>query len=77
MSKSWVTWSSRWTWGRYGVDASCYFLIREMTLGRDADFGKESIAARYNADLANDLGNLLNRLVEMIGPYFAGRVPEP
>ncbi len=61
----------------YGLDASRYFLMREMTLGRDADFSKESIAARYNADLANDLGNLLNRVVAMIGRYFDGQVPQP
>ncbi len=61
----------------YGLDASRYFLMREMTLGRDADFSDESIKARYNADLANDLGNLLNRVVAMIGRYFEGQVPQP
>ena len=61
----------------YGVDAFRYFLMREMTLGRDADFSEESIAARYKADLANDLGNLLNRVVAMIGRYFEGSMQEP
>ncbi len=61
----------------YGLDASRYFLMREMTLGRDADYSDESIAARYKADLANDLGNLLNRVVAMIGRYFDGQVPQP
>jgi methionyl-tRNA synthetase len=61
----------------YGVDAFRYFLMREMTLGRDADFSEESIAARYNADLANDLGNLLSRVVAMIDRYFEGYIPQP
>jgi methionyl-tRNA synthetase len=61
----------------YGVDAFRYFLLREMTLGRDADFSEEGLIQRYNDDLANDLGNLLHRLVNMIGRYCDGRVPEP
>jgi methionyl-tRNA synthetase len=61
----------------YGVDAFRYFLLRDMTLGRDADFSEEALVMRYEADLANDLGNLLHRIVNMIGRYCAGRVPEP
>lgn len=61
----------------YGIDAFRYFLIRDMTLGRDADFSEENLARRYQADLANDLGNLLNRLVHMIGRYCDGRIPTP
>jgi methionyl-tRNA synthetase len=61
----------------YGVDAFRYFLTRDMTLGRDADFSQENLVRRYQADLANDLGNLLNRLVHMIGRYSGGRVPAP
>ncbi len=59
----------------YGVDAFRYFLIRDMVLGRDADFDANSLRSRYQADLANDLGNLLHRVVNMIGRYCQGRVP--
>ncbi len=61
----------------YGVDAFRYLLIREMVPGKDADFSQESMGQRYHSELANDLGNLLHRLVNMIGLYFAGQVPEP
>jgi methionyl-tRNA synthetase len=58
------------------VDAFRYFLLRDMTLGRDADFSEEGLAQRYEGDLANDLGNLLHRVVNMIGRYCNGRIPE-
>jgi methionyl-tRNA synthetase len=61
----------------YGVDAFRYFLLRDMTLGRDADFSEERLMHRYRGELANDLGNLLHRIVNMIGRYCGGRVPEP
>ncbi len=61
----------------YGVDAVRYFLLREMTLGRDADFSETGFVQRYESELANDLGNLLHRIVNMIGRYCDGRVPEP
>jgi len=61
----------------YGVDAFRYFLMREMTPGRDASFTPDLIEARYRSDLANDLGNLLNRLVAMTGRYCKGRIPSP
>ena len=61
----------------YGVDALRYFLIRDMALGRDADFSVESLARRYRGDLANDLGNLLHRLVHMVVRYCGGRIPAP
>ncbi|MBN1581972.1 MAG: methionine--tRNA ligase [Anaerolineae bacterium] len=61
----------------YGVDAFRYFLMRDMTPGRDANFDQERIGRRYQADLANDLGNLLHRVVNMIGRYNEGRIPEP
>jgi len=59
----------------YGVDAFRYFLIRDMVLGRDADFDEQSLRSRYQADLANDLGNLLHRVVNMVGRYCEGRIP--
>jgi methionyl-tRNA synthetase len=61
----------------YGVDAFRYFLIRDMVLGRDAEFTVERVQQRYEADLANDLGNLLHRLVNMIGRYCEGHIPAP
>ncbi|MCI0578865.1 MAG: methionine--tRNA ligase [Chloroflexi bacterium] len=61
----------------YGVDAFRYFLMRDMVLGRDADFSEENLARRYQADLAHDLGNLLHRVTSMTERYFEGRVPRP
>jgi methionyl-tRNA synthetase len=60
---------------RYGADALRYFLLREVTFGQDGDFSWERFSQRYNADLANDLGNLLSRSVAMAGRYFEGVVP--
>jgi methionyl-tRNA synthetase len=62
---------------KYGVEAFRYFLMAEMVLGQDASFTEEAFIRRYNADLANDLGNLLSRLVKMIGTYSGGVLPEP
>jgi methionyl-tRNA synthetase len=59
------------------VDAFRYFLMAEMALGQDASFTEEAFVRRYNADLANDLGNLLSRLVNMVGRYAGGAVPDP
>jgi methionyl-tRNA synthetase len=61
----------------YGVDALRYFLMRNMTLGRDADFNLEIFQQRYQADLANNLGNLQHRVVNMIGRFCNGRIPQP
>ena len=61
----------------YGADAFRYFLLRDAALDRDAEFSEPRFAARYQADLANDLGNLLHRLVHMIGRYCDGQIPTP
>jgi len=62
---------------QYGVDAFRYFLMAEMVLGQDASFTEDAFIRRCNADLANDLGNMLSRLMKMIGTYTAGLIPEP
>jgi methionyl-tRNA synthetase len=62
---------------QYGVDALRYYLMAEMTLGQDATFTVESFVTRYNADLANDLGNLASRVLRMIERNLDGRIPAP
>lgn len=62
---------------RYGVDAFRYFLMRDMTLGQDSQFSEGALVGRLNSDLANDFGNLLSRIVHMIGRYCEGVLPEP
>jgi len=59
---------------KIGMDAFRYFVLRESVFGQDADFREESLTARYNADLANNLGNLVSRVLAMQGKYFAGIV---
>ena len=58
--------------GRYGLDATKYYLLREMSFGQDSVFTPEVFVERYNFDLCNDLGNLLNRTIGMINKYFDG-----
>jgi methionyl-tRNA synthetase len=59
------------------VDAIRYFAAREVPFGVDADFSWAALKLRFNSDLANDLGNLLNRTLSMVGTYFGGVIPEP
>ena len=62
---------------RFGLDAFRYFVFREMVFGQDASFTDEAILARYNADLANDLGNLASRVLTLLHRTCGGRVPAP
>jgi len=57
------------------VDAIRYFLLREIPFGSDGDFSKAALIHRFNADLANDYGNLLNRTLPLVERHFDGRVP--
>ncbi len=60
---------------RFGADALRYFLAREMAFGQDASFSDEAFLNRFNADLANALGNTASRTLAMVGRYLEGRVP--
>ncbi len=60
---------------RYGVDAIRYFLLREIPFGMDGNFTNEALVSRINADLANDLGNLVSRTCGMADRYFGGTLP--
>jgi methionyl-tRNA synthetase len=60
---------------RFGLDGLRYFVMREMVFGQDASFTDEAVLGRYNADLANDLGNLVSRATTMVHRYFEGEVP--
>jgi len=61
----------------YGHDAFRYFLLREMTFGLDASFSEEALVGRLNADLANDLGNLVSRVTTLIVNVASGVLPAP
>src|SRR5213078_3867103 len=60
-----------------GADALRYFLLREVVFGQDGSFSFDALVQRYNADLANGLGNLASRTLTMINRYFRGEVPYP
>ncbi len=62
---------------QYGVDAVRYYLMREMVLGLDANFTPDSFIKSYNSDLANDFGNLLNRVSGLIAKNHGGKIPDP
>jgi methionyl-tRNA synthetase len=59
---------------KYGSDSLRYYLISDIVIGRDADFSEERLIGRYNTDLANSLGNLLNRTLNMVHRYRDGRI---
>jgi methionyl-tRNA synthetase len=61
----------------YGVDPLRFFLLREVPFGQDGNYSHEAIVNRINADLANDLGNLAQRSLSMVGKQFGGVLPEP
>jgi len=60
---------------RFGADSVRYFLLREAAFGSDFSYSEEKISARYTSDLANDLGNLLQRTLAMVQRYFGGTIP--
>ncbi len=60
---------------QYGVDALRFFMIREMSVGQDSDFSLNQFLARYNSELANNLGNLVNRTLNMTNRFAGGVVP--
>ena len=62
---------------RFGAEALRYLLLRELPFDRDGDISQETMLDRFNADLANDLGNFVYRTLSMLQRYFDGRVPAP
>ena len=62
---------------KYGLDQTRYFLLREITFGSDGDFSHAAMVRRINSDLANDYGNLAQRVLSMIAKNCGGRCPQP
>lgn len=61
---------------KFGIDVYRYFLLRDVPFGLDGNFSEEAITKRFNSDLANDLGNLVYRVLTMIEKYFQGNIPK-
>jgi len=61
---------------KYGAEALRYYLMSDIVIGKDADFSEERLVQRYNADLANNIGNLVNRTLNMAQRYLSGRLKE-
>lgn len=61
----------------HGADPFRFYLCREMVVGQDADFSLKTFAERYKSELSNNLGNLVNRLLNMVGRSYAGTIPAP
>ncbi len=62
---------------RYGVDSLRYYMLREVAFGQDGSYTNESFIKRINADLTNELGNLVSRVTAMVSQYFGGAIPAP
>ncbi|MSQ82847.1 MAG: methionine--tRNA ligase [Myxococcales bacterium] len=62
---------------KYGPEVLRWFVVREMVVGQDANFSEEALVRRNNVELANDFGNLLQRITALVDKYFGGQVPTP